>query len=222
VIGPPFVPEAVVFDLDGLLVDSEPRWAEAEREVVTSFGRAWTPAIQKLLLGRGPADAARTLAEHLGEDDVAEVARRLAAAAIEAFRRGVDVRPSAAELVAGLHGHVPVGVATNSVRALADLALSSTNLAGLVGVVVTADDVERPKPAPDPYLLACARLGADPARSVAIEDSPLGIASARAAGLWVVGCPSLPGADARRAHAVVEHLGEVDPGVLRSADLPSA
>jgi HAD superfamily hydrolase (TIGR01509 family) len=214
VIAAPFAPEAIVFDLDGVLVDSEPLWAEAEREVVMSFGRPWAPDVQRLLLGKGPEAAVRTLAAHLGEDDHEEVGRRLASAAVDAFHRGVDPRPGVPPLIEALHRRVPLGVATNSVRLLAEIALESAGLDGLIEAVVTAEDVLQPKPAPDPYARACARLGADPSRSIAIEDSPVGAASALAAGLWVVACPSMPGTVIPGAHAVVGSLSEIDADAL--------
>lgn len=210
-IRPPFPPQSVVFDLDGLLVDSEGRWGEAEEQVVHSFGRPWDPVVRTELLGKGPEDAALSLAAYLGDDvDPDEVARRMLAAALEAFDRGMPVLPGARELVAALRGRVPIGVATNSLRVLADRALVATGLDGMVDVVVCVDDVALPKPAPDPYATACAKLGADPTRSVAFEDSPVGLRAARAAGLWVVGCPSFTDQPVVDADAVVASLTQVD------------
>ena len=135
----PFRPQAVVFDLDGLLLDSEPVWAAAEAEVVESFGHTWRPEMQRLLLGKGPDDAALALAAHLDGLDVTEVKRRLRAASEAHFRGGVPLRPGAARLVGALAGRLPIGVATNSRRVLADLALASAGLAGRFEAVVTAD-----------------------------------------------------------------------------------
>lgn len=209
----PFAPQAVVFDLDGLLVDSEPLWERAERSVVESLGGRWTPELQRILIGGGPHDTAAKLGELLGSDPE-EVDRRMLAAALEQFGGGVPLRAGAERLVAGLHGRVPLGLATNSRQALADLALASTGLGTLFDAVVAAEDVSHPKPAPDPYLRACALLGAEPARAVALEDSPLGVRSARAAGLWVVGCPSLPSVELHEADAVVASLTDLDPDAL--------
>lgn len=211
---PPFVPAAVVFDLDGLLVDSEGLWALAERDVVEAYGGTWTPEAQRLMLGRGPLEAAGILAGFAGTDDVAEVDRRLLAAAIERFRTGVPARPGASGLVEALRGRLPLGVATNSRRVLADLALDSAGLAGAFEAVVCFEDVTLPKPAPDAYVAACRLLRAAPARTVAFEDSPAGVRSAREAGLWVVGCPSLPGTSLDAAHAVIDSLRDVDPAFL--------
>ncbi len=214
---PPFAPAAVVFDLDGLLVDSEPAWETAERRLVEGdYGRSWEPAIRVELLGRGPADAARILAAHLGVSDVREVDRRLLQSAVRAFRRGVPARSGALKLLEALHNRVAVGVATNSRRVLAELALSATGLDALVDVVVCVEDVVDPKPAPDVYLRACASLGADPSRSIGLEDSPVGARAARAAGLWVIGCPSVPEPGIDAAHVIVRSLEAVDAQVLLS------
>lgn len=214
---PPFTPLAVVFDLDGLLVDSEGLWARAERAVVESYGATWDPQVQRLMLGRGPAAAAAVLARFLGVSDAGEVDRRLLAAAVEQFRAGVPPRPGSAALVDALRGSLPLGVATNSRRVLAELALDSAGLAPAMDAVVCAEDVTRPKPAPDPYARACRMLAAPPGRTVAFEDSPVGVRSARAAGLWVVGCPSLPDTPLDAAQALVASLHDVDSALLLDA-----
>lgn len=214
---PPFSPHAVVFDLDGLLVDSEGAWGEAERAVVESFGRPWDPEVRPLLLGRGPGSAAAVLAEHLGGVDPDEVARRLLAAAMAEFRKGIPLRPGAGPLLGALRGRLPLAVATNSSRVLAVLALESAGIDGLVHAVVCVEDVARPKPAPDPYLKACELLSADPLRSIAFEDSPVGMRSARDAGLWVIGCPSLPDEPTDAAHVLIASLGEVDAQAMLAA-----
>lgn len=208
-VWPPFSPTAVVFDLDGLLVDSEPLWGLVEERVVLDLGHPWDPTIRALLLGKGPEDAATMLAAHLGGVHADEVGRRMLAAAVAEFEGGVEAQPGAHELVRSLGGRLPLALATNSRRVLAELALTSAGFDGLFQAVVCAEDVRAPKPAPDPYQAACARLGVDPTRSVAFEDSPVGVASAKAAGLWVVGCPSFPGQTLAGADAVVTRLVDV-------------
>ncbi len=212
--GPPFVPEAVVFDLDGLLVDSEDAWGAAERRVVLDYGKPWDPAVRTLLLGRGPDEASRVLAEYVGARDPREVERRTLQAVVREFERGILPRPGAAELVAALRGRVPLGVATNSRRVLAELSLEGAGLTSSVDTLVCVEDVAAPKPAPDVYVQACRRLGADPERSVALEDSPIGALAARDAGCWVIGCPSFPGTVLDTADALVACLTEVDPDEL--------
>jgi HAD superfamily hydrolase (TIGR01509 family) len=212
-VTPPFRPLAVVFDLDGVLVDSEDGWARAEQRVVRDLGRPWDPIIHRLLLGRGPQDAAATLASHLGEVDPVEVARRMLVAAVDEFRRGMPARPGARELLGALRGRLPIAIATNSRRVIADILLEGAGLDGHADAVVCAEDVAAPKPAPDPYLAACAELGVEPGATVGIEDSPVGVASAVAAGLWVIGCPATavdgPPADLSAAHVVVGSLADI-------------
>jgi HAD superfamily hydrolase (TIGR01509 family) len=209
-IAPPFRPADVVFDLDGTLVDSEDAWGDAERRVVQQLGRPWDPVVRTMLLGKGPDDAAAALADFLGGVEVEEVDRLLLIEARDAFRAGLVARPGAAEMVRALRGRVPLAVATNSRRVLAGLALDAVGMTSCFDVVVCAEDVTEPKPAPDAYASACARMGADPRRTVALEDSPTGIASARAAGLWVVGCPSFADVPLPGAHVVVGSLSQID------------
>jgi HAD superfamily hydrolase (TIGR01509 family) len=133
----------------------------------------------------------------------------------ERVRRAVDARPGAVELVARLRelGGVALGLASNSPRYLVDDALRTAGLADAFDAIVTSDDVERAKPAPDIYLLACERLGVKPADAVALEDSASGIAAARAAGLAVIGVPQYAETDASAADRVVSSLEDllVDP-----------
>lgn len=208
---PPFRPEAVVFDLDGVLVDSEGLWAEAEQAVIEGLGRPWDPSIRPALLGLGAREAAELLAAHVGGIDPDQMDGLIRAEITRRFTEGVPVTDGAMELVEQLAGRIPVGVATNSRRSLAMIALKSSGFADLVDAFVSADDVARPKPAPDPYLRACELLSARPERSVAIEDSPTGAASAKAAGMWVIGCPSLDGQMLSAADAIVGSLRQIDP-----------
>lgn len=211
----PADPQAVVFDLDGLLVDSEPAWARADRRVVEDLGGRWEDGLHRRLVGRGPLEAAAVVAAFLGNRHrPEEIAVRVLAAVEDEFDGGLRARPGAVALVTALHGRMPLAVATNSPRTLADRALVQIGLAGAFEAVVSVDDVARPKPAPDPYRSACDGCGADPARSAALEDSPGGAEAARSAGLWVIGCPSVPGVEITAAHELVADLREVATGWL--------
>jgi HAD superfamily hydrolase (TIGR01509 family) len=212
-ITPPFAPAAVVFDLDGVLVDSEDLWADVEREVISGYGIAWDPDVQQIMHGKGPRDSAAALAGYLGTDDVDGVQRQVGETAMRIFRGGVKPRDGARELVEGLQGRVPLAVATNSRRRLAEVSLASAGFPAF-GALISVDDAAAPKPHPAPYRQACEALGADPARSVGLEDSAVGARSARDAGLWVIGCPSLPGTDLGAAHVVVDDLAALDPRIL--------
>lgn len=219
-VQPPFRPQAVLFDLDGVLVDSEPLWGEAERQVVADHGRPWDESVRTAMHGRGPDDAARILADHLGVDDTDAVERQLLVAMAGRLRRDIRSLSGARELLADLAGRVPVAVVTNSRRVLADLSLVGTGLDEWVTTLVAAEDSPAAKPAPDPYLTAAATLGVDPAACIAIEDSEVGIAAAVAAGCWTVACPTFEGQGTGDAHVVVRSLTELDASDLLGSVAP--
>lgn len=205
----PFRPQAVVFDLDGVLVDSEEIWRAAEAETVRGLGGEYTRELSELLYGRGHGEGGWILAARFGGDGDA-IAEALLAHALAGYRRGFEPRPGARELVASLRGRVPIAVASNSPRVIVETALAGAGLDGSFDAVIAAEDVTRPKPDPEPYVAACRAVGADPARSVAVEDSPVGVASAKAAGMFVVGAPSVRGVDLPEADVVVESLTGLD------------
>ncbi len=211
---PPFAAGAVVFDLDGVLVDTEGLWARAEQQVTVDLGGLWGPEVQRAMIGRGPADAAAVLARHVGHPDPVEVEARLLEAALAQFAGNVSARAGATSLVHELARRVPLAVATNSRRELAEQSLAAAGFAGTFTAVITADEVPAAKPDPAPYVTACAALGVEPARTVAFEDSPVGARSARAAGCWVVGCPMGDHGDLEAAHVVVDDLAAIDVDAL--------
>ncbi|MFG2181701.1 HAD family hydrolase [Streptomyces abikoensis] len=188
--------EAVVFDCDGLLVDTEPCWTVAETAVFAAHGHPFGPEQKALVIGRTLEAAGEAMAGYFGRPGAgAEIADELLRRVRKELARGAAALPGAAELVRACRAAVPVAVASNSPRELLDAALGSAGLAEYFTHSFAADEVCHPKPAPELYLTACAALGAAPARSVAFEDSATGIAAARAAGLYVAVVPSLPGAD---------------------------
>jgi HAD superfamily hydrolase (TIGR01509 family) len=145
------------------------------------------------LLGTALDASGRLLERLLDQPGAAgELAAELYELVLAEVRAGATPLPGAAELVADLRGTRPVGVASNSPRQLVEAALRAAGLADTFDAVLTGDDVERPKPAPDIYLRACELLGARPSDSIALEDSPTGVTAGRAAGLFVIGVPSLP------------------------------
>ncbi|MGW3009265.1 HAD family hydrolase [Streptomyces sp. NPDC001219] len=188
--------EAVVFDCDGLLVNTEDCWTVAETAVFAAHGHPFGPAQKALVIGRTVEAAAEAMADYFGRPGAgAELAVELLERVRKELARGAAALPGAAELVRACRAAVPVAVASNSPRELLDTALESAGLAGYFRHSFAADEVRSPKPAPDLYLMACEALGAAPQRSVAFEDSATGISSARAAGLHVAVVPSLPGTD---------------------------
>ena len=193
---PPTRAAAVVFDWDGLLVDTESRSTTAESSIFADHGFSFGPEQKAMLIGRTIEAAAENMAAYFdrpGESEViaAELLERVHCE-IEAL---VEPLPGAFDLVRACAARVPVAVASNSPRSLLDLALESSGLAELLPISVAADEVERPKPDPELYLSACRRLNVAPAFSVAFEDSAIGVASAREAGLYLITVPSMPGTE---------------------------
>ena len=186
--------KAAVFDCDGLLVDSEPRWRIAEAAVFAAEGQPYGPAEMERYLGRAMDECCRDMARIFGRPgDEQAISDALLAEVGIALAEGADPMPGAADLLARMAAKVPIAVASNSPRSALTAALTGSGLAALVPITVSADDVTHPKPAPDLYLAACATLGVEPQHAVAFEDSVTGAAAARAAGLYVIAVPSEPG-----------------------------
>lgn len=183
---------AVLFDMDGTLVDSEPVWDEALEELARWLGGALSPAARRATLGTNVPVSVRVVHADVDRPDADPElsAAKLVAEAGARFATGLRWLPGARELVAAVRAAgVPVALVTNTERALVDLALGPL-VEELFDVSVCGDEVERAKPAPDPYLRAARLLGVDPASAVAVEDSPTGTASAEAAGCVVLVVPS--------------------------------
>jgi HAD superfamily hydrolase (TIGR01509 family) len=202
------LPAAVIFDNDGLTLDTEQAWTRAEAALFARYRRAFTDDDKRELIGSaGPAAAAK-LERMLGrEGDGPRLIAELHDLVMEEVPRGAPPMPGARELVAALRERgVPVGLASNSPRAFVDLALEAAGMEDAFDVTVAGDEVSRHKPAPDGYLAAAAALAADPARCVALEDSNTGVAAAKAAGMFVIGVPSFPGVVLDDADLVAESL----------------
>jgi HAD superfamily hydrolase (TIGR01509 family) len=186
--------DAVVFDCDGLLVETESRWTVAETSLFAEHGLAFGQEQKAMLIGRSIEAAAEDMAACFGRPgEGAAVGAELLVRVHREIEALAEPQPGAIDLVRACAERVPVAVASNSPRSLLDIALQGSGLADLLPVSVAGDEVERPKPDPDLYLEACRLLGAAPTSSVAFEDSGTGVASARAAGLYVIAIPSLPG-----------------------------
>ncbi|MDF3302388.1 HAD-IA family hydrolase [Streptomyces tropicalis] len=202
--------QAVLFDMDGTLVDTERLWWDAVEHVA---GRALTEADQPEVLGRPVEHTARWLAAATGRPH-AGTARALHREFADRVRAGAVPRPGALELLDALaRAGVPTALVTASPRAVADTVLAALG-PGRFAVSVTADDTDRTKPAPDPYLAACRALGVDPTACVAVEDTPTGVRSAEAAGCAVLAVPSLAPIDPAPGRTVRATLAGVTPEEL--------
>lgn len=212
---------ALILDFDGVIVDSEPAHARAMAMAAAELGIAFTDAHYEdwsRFIGRGDRECVIDLAAESGMTlSEAELARAVDLKA-RAFRsdevqRLIRPFPATLEILRGAAGRVPVAVCSGSVGQTVRPMLEKLGVAGLLSAVVVADDVARNKPAPDPYLLAASRLGIEPGSAAAIEDSPTGIASARAAGLYVFGVAhSFARERLTGAHEVHGSTAELDVG----------
>jgi HAD superfamily hydrolase (TIGR01509 family) len=204
---------AVIFDMDGLLLDTETLWHEAETELFRRHGAEFTWDDKLAVIGTSHDFTARYFADRLGQprERGAQLVSDMVDLMHERVRRTVHARPGAVELMRGLRDmdDVRVGLASNSPRRLVDTALASAGMAGDFDAIVTADDVTHPKPAPDIYLLACRRLGVEPSDALALEDSASGVAAAKAAGLTCIGVPQFAETDVSAADRVVDSLEEL-------------
>jgi HAD superfamily hydrolase (TIGR01509 family) len=216
------LPAAVIFDNDGLLLDTEQTWTRAEATLFARRGREFTADDKRYMLGSSREVAERKLEELLAlPGDGPALLAELQELVMEEVLRGAPPMPGAPELVAELRAlGVPVGLASNSLREFVDRALRFAGLQGAFDVTLAGDEVASPKPAPDIYLGVAERLGVAPAACVALEDSHTGVAAARAAGMLVIGVPSFPGVELREADLVAESL--LDPRVRETLGLRAA
>jgi HAD superfamily hydrolase (TIGR01509 family) len=182
---------AVIFDLDGVLLDSETAWVEVKREYTEETGGRWQDRAELDMLGMSSIEWSRYMHDDLGvpvspERISSEVADRL----VQRYRQRLPLLPGAVETVRSLAGRWPLGLASSSNRNVIDLVVEEARLADAFRVTVSSEEVERGKPAPDVYLEAARRLSVEPAACAAIEDSTNGIRSAHAARMAVIAVPN--------------------------------
>jgi HAD superfamily hydrolase (TIGR01509 family) len=203
------LPDAVVFDNDGLLLDTESVWTRAEQDLFQRRGTEFTPADKRVLVGTSAQVAGAVLEQRLGEPGrAAELIAELNALVVAELEHGVEAMIGARELLQKLKLRgTPIGLVSNSPLVFVVRSLQLAGFEDLFDVVLSAHEVAAPKPAPDPYLEACRRLGVEPGPGVvALEDSPTGVAAARAAGLTVIGVPSIEGVALDEAHHIAQSL----------------
>ena len=210
-------PAAIVFDLDGVLVDSEQVWDEVRQRLVADRGRDWPADATAAMLGMSTPEWAAYLGR-IVDDTPEAMARQVIGAMADRYREQVPLLPGAVDAVRALAGRWPLAVATSSPRRLIGVVLAAAGIADRFRVTVSSEEVARGKPAPDVYLAAAERLGVDPARCVAIEDSANGLRAAAAAGMTVVAVPNEhfpPPADALAlARASVETPAGLTPELV--------
>lgn len=196
--------EAVIFDLDGVLLDSEQVWDEAREQLAKERGGRWHESAQRDMMGMSSPEWSRYMHETIGlPEPPEEISREVVERLAKLYRERLPVVPGAREAVERLATRWPLGLASSSNRELIDLALELLEVAHLFKATVSSEEVPRGKPAPDVYLEAACRLGADPTHGAAIEDSENGIRAAKAAGMRVVAIPNqhFPPAEDALAHA---------------------
>lgn len=212
---------AVVFDLDGVLLDSEAAWVRVKKEFTEETGGHWKEEAQWDMLGMSSIEWSRYMHDELGvplppEQISSAVADRLA----QQYREQLPLLPGAVDAVRSLGRHWPLGLATSSNRNVIDLVLEKAGLADAFTATVSSEEVERGKPAPDVYLETARRLRVEPAECVAIEDSTNGIRSAHAAEMAVIGVPNRdfpPEPEALALAAVVlDSLEQLTPERVRA------
>jgi HAD superfamily hydrolase (TIGR01509 family) len=208
--------QAVLFDMDGLIVDSEPLWFEVECAVMARLGGQWGEADQRALIGGSLPRTVSYLLDRAARPASPEQVGRWLVEGMTSLltSRALTMLPGAGELLAEVRAAgVPHALVTSSERPIMDAVL--TRLGVSFTATVCADDVTRGKPDPEPYLRAAWLLGADPRRCVALEDSPNGVASAEAAGCRTVAVPSLVPIEARPGRTVAASLSQVGLTLLR-------
>jgi HAD superfamily hydrolase (TIGR01509 family) len=211
--------EAVVFDLDGLLLETEEIWDEVREALARERGGRWSESAQRDMMGMSSPEWSRYMHETVGLAEPPEEINELVVERMaERYRSELPLVPGAVEAVERIAARWPLAVASSSNRRLIDLVLELSGLAAHFHSTVSSEEVARGKPAPDVYLEAARRLGVDPARAAAVEDSDAGIRSASAAGMRVVAIPNRtfpPGDEAfGRADVVLDSLAELTPAAI--------
>jgi HAD superfamily hydrolase (TIGR01509 family) len=214
--------EAVFFDLDGVLVDSEGAWDAARRAVVAENGGRWRPDATSAMMGMSAAEWSAYLHDQLGVAlEPAEINTRVVAHLLAGYERKLPLLPGAVEAVRRIAARWPLGLASSANRPVIDAVLAASGLDAYFATTVSGDEVPRGKPAPDIYLAAAARLDVDPDNSAAVEDSSNGLRAAAAARMLVVAIPNRsfpPSPDALgRSAVVLGSLDELTPEVLEAA-----
>jgi HAD superfamily hydrolase (TIGR01509 family) len=212
--------DAVVFDLDGVLLQSEEVWDGVRERYVRERGGRYDEEVQRAMMGMSAPEWSAFLAEDAGVPaEPEQINRDVVALMLEAYERELPLLPGAVETVERIAAEFPLALASSSNRAIFEEVLQLAGLTGCFAATVSSEEVARGKPAPDVYLEAARRLVVDPNRCAAIEDSHAGIRSAKAAGMRVIAIPNAsypPDAEALHlADVTLESLEELTPARIR-------
>jgi HAD superfamily hydrolase (TIGR01509 family) len=208
--------DAVVFDLDGVVIQSEELWADVREQLARGRGGRYGPEEQRAMMGMSSPEWSRYMHEHVGlPESPDEIAAEVVELMADRYRGQLPLIDGAVEAVERLAARWPLGLASSSNRPLINLVLELSGLARLFRATVSSEEVARGKPAPDVYLEACRRLRVEAPQAAAIEDSHAGIGSAKAAGMRVIAIPNpaYPPGDAALADAdvVLRSLADLTP-----------
>jgi HAD superfamily hydrolase (TIGR01509 family) len=211
--------EAVVFDLDGVIVQSEELWDAARRELAAEHGIDWPEGATDAMMGMSSKEWSRYVHDEVGVPDPPEEINRKVLAWVEKrYREELPWIPGAREAVKRIGAEFPLGLATSSNREIIDIVVEVGGFEDLLKVTVSSEEVERGKPAPDVYLEATRRMGVDPERTAAVEDSTNGLLAAKAAGMRVIAIPNdahPPAEDGlAAADVVLDSIEDLKPGVV--------
>jgi len=214
--------QAVVFDLDGVLLQSEEVWDDVRERYVRERGGRYDEEVQRAMMGMSAPEWSRFLHEEAGVPDAPETINRdVVERMLEAYRRELPLSPGAKEVVRRAAAAFPLALASSSNRAIFEAALELAGLTACFRATVSSEEVARGKPAPDVYLEAARRLGVAPEACAAVEDSHSGIASAKAAGMRVIAIPNAsypPGEEALDlANVTLESLEQLTPERIEGA-----
>jgi HAD superfamily hydrolase (TIGR01509 family) len=213
--------QAVIFDLDGVLIDSEEVWARVREELVREQGGRWHEHSHQEMMGMSSTEWSRYIAEELGVPlSPEEISDQVVERVGRVYRRNLPLIPGAVRAVRRIGAVWRLGLASSANRSLIDLVLDLADLGHLFRATISSEEVPRGKPAPDVYLEAAARLAVEPSHAAAIEDSTSGLQAARAAGLVVIAIPNRAFPPAQHALAaadsVLASLDELNPDVVEA------
>lgn len=214
--------EGVIFDMDGLMVDSEPVWDRARAALAAQYGKSWTTADHHNVMGVSTAEWTEYMINHFEATmPPAEMQKLVIDQMVDMYNEQIPFFPGAVELVQTVAANYPTGLASGSPRQLIDIVTGYAAFEGCFQVILSADEIGKGKPAPDVYLATAERMGIDPAKCACLEDSGFGILSGKAAGMMVIAVPDdrFPPADEYLAKAdiVLDSLADFSLDLLENA-----